>query len=179
MLTRAKERTGAAPSFSIVRHLHPLDQFRLTLSNGYTCICVNSRGYSRKASSTSSKLQASQANVWEEKPVSYSFQHPWFSQWPFLHYSEGMMLLRPAHNVYLPSSRGRFLSKIQIQHLLFKLLCNTILTVTGCNYIERHNLTHPLGLTTSKLLPTALSRKGPGNETSHTQARYRSLSNLA
>ena len=67
--------TERAPSLSIARQLQALDQFEvlvLRCQYGYTCICVNSRGCSRKATLTSSKLQASQANGLEEK-TSVSF----------------------------------------------------------------------------------------------------------
>ena len=57
-------------SRAIARQLHALDKFEvlfLRCQYGYTCICDKSRGCSQKATSTSSKLQVSQANVWKEK----------------------------------------------------------------------------------------------------------------
>ena len=35
-----------------------------------------------------SYIQVPKRTFGKKKPVSRSFQHPWFSQWPFLHYSE-------------------------------------------------------------------------------------------
>ena len=50
-----------------------------------------------------------------KRTVSCSFQHPWLSQWPFLHYSEANDVAFDRHTM---SCRGRFLNKVQIQLLL-------------------------------------------------------------
>ena len=68
-------RASDGKSRAIARQLHALDKLAfivLRCKYGYTCICVNSRGCSQKATLTSSKGQVSQANVWEEK-TSVSF----------------------------------------------------------------------------------------------------------
>ena len=156
---RATEKSRA-----IAQQLHALDKFEafivLRCQYGYTWICVNSRECSKKATLTSNKRQVSQANVWEEKTSVLFFPASLVQPMaiPSLQWSE-WRCFRPAHNVYLPSSGGRFLSKIQIQHFNCISFTNTILTVTGVITLtntKRHNLTSPLGLTTSKLLPTAL-----------------------
>ena len=79
-----------------------------TCQYGYTCICVNSRWCSQKATSTSSKLQVSQANLLRIK-TSVLFFPAFLVQpvaIPSLQWSE-WRCFRPAHNVYFPSSRGR------------------------------------------------------------------------
>ena len=140
MYIRPSVRGGAAPSFSISRQLHALDQFEalvLRCQYGYTCICVNNRGYSRKSALTSSKLRAFQAN---EKPVSRSFRHPWFSLWPFLLYSEANDVAFGRHTMStcLLAEEDFYRSSICLLICCIISFTKPILTVTGCNYIDKH-----------------------------------------